>query len=148
LIFPIVNKRGRAYIKAGAYICAMNKTGIGTRVLNFLTDTLLVFLLSYFIYKLHPYYVSHGRVVYLYFHWIFWPVLFLYYILFEGLFARTPGKFLTYSRVVVTASGRKPGFGRVLLRSLLRLTLIDLFFYPFFEKMLHDQLSGTDVVEV
>jgi hypothetical protein len=36
----------------------------------------------------------------------------------------------------------------VLLRSLLRLTIIDAFFIPFLERPLHDALSKTRVVEV
>lgn len=73
--------------------------------------------------------------------------MFVYYIFFEGIFKRTPGKWLSLSKVVNKSAG-KPAFWRILIRSLIRLTIIDCFFIPFLDKPLHDYLSGTEVVEV
>ncbi len=125
----------------------MKRVGIGTRVLNFVTDTLLVFILSFSAYRAHTFYVLYYHITYYPFYYFFWAVLFVYYVLFESLFARTPGKWLSLSKVVNGKTGRRPGFLQVIWRSLLRLTVIDCFFIPFWEKTLHDKLSGTEVVE-
>ena len=125
----------------------MKQVGIGTRVLNFLVDTILVALLALLVSRWYNWYVFYfgwrGRN----YAWFFWATLFVYYTFFESIFARTPGKFLSYSKVV-TLNGKKPNILWILLRSLVRLTLIDLFFQPFLGKTLHDYLSKTDVVEV
>jgi uncharacterized RDD family membrane protein YckC len=76
----------------------------------------------------------------------FWAVMFVYYTLFEAAFKRSPAKWITFSRVVSRNSG-KPSFWQIVLRSLVRLTIIDCFFIPFLDKPLHDYLSKTEVVE-
>jgi uncharacterized RDD family membrane protein YckC len=45
----------------------------------------------------------------------------LYYVILEGYFGRTVGKFLTGIRVISESTGRPPGYGRALLRTVLRL---------------------------
>ena len=71
----------------------------------------------------------------------------VYYLFFETLFKRTPGKWLSFSKVV-NNNGGKPAFWQILVRSVIRLTIIDCFFIPFLDKTLHDYLSKTEVVEV
>jgi len=125
----------------------MNKrVGIGTRSLNFVVDTILVFLMAYGISKTWNWYVMYWRYPYFNFGWFFFGSVFVYYTLFEMLFARTPGKWLSFSKVV-NEKGKRPGVVKVLLRSIARLTLIDMFFIPFTDKTLHDLISKTDVVE-
>jgi uncharacterized RDD family membrane protein YckC len=46
---------------------------------------------------------------------------FVYYLVFEGLFGRTVGKFVTGIRVIDAKTGRTPGMLSVLLRTVLRL---------------------------
>lgn len=125
----------------------MKKVGIGTRVANFLVDTLLIFGLSYLVSMVWAFYSQYYGLYYLPFYIIFYAVLFIYYLLFELIFKRTPGKWLTMTKVV-NRQGMKASFIQIFLRSLLRLTIIDCFFYPFFENTLHDHLSKTEVVEV
>ena len=125
----------------------MRQVGIGSRVINFLVDTLLIFLLALLVSRWYNWYVFYYGFKGRNYAWFFWPTLFVYYTIFEGIFARTPGKFFTYSKVV-TSTGKKPNILWILLRSLIRLTLIDLFFQPFLGKTLHDYISKTDVVEV
>ncbi len=125
----------------------MNEVGIGTRVLNFLVDTLLVSLAGYGLYKWYTFYVFYyGYKPFQYFYF-FYAALFLYYFIFESLLTRTPGKYITMTRVR-TKDGKRPGLHRIFLRSLLRLTIIDPFFIPFIDRPLHDALSQTRVVEV
>lgn len=124
----------------------MNKVGIGTRVLNFLIDTFLFFWLGFIAYKIWRFYAFFYHIPAVRFYYFFFISWFLYYLVCEGLFARTPGKRFTYTRVV-TKTGGRPAFWQILVRSAVRLTLIDCFFIPFLDKTLHDYLSGTEVVE-
>lgn len=125
----------------------MKRVGVGTRVVNFLVDTALVFLLAWAVSKTWNWYVFHWRYPYFNFGWFFFGSLFVYYTLFEGISGRTPGKLLSYTKVV-NRQNRRASFLQVLVRSLVRITIIDIFFIPFLDKPLHDYLSKTEVVEV
>lgn len=125
----------------------MRKVGDGTRALNFFIDTAIIFVLAYTGYKVWSWYVIYWHYPYYKFGWFFFGILFIYYCFFEGLFSRTPGKWFTFSRVI-NVHQRKPSFLQVIVRSLVRITIIDMFFIPFLGKPLHDYLSKTEVVEV
>lgn len=68
----------------------------------------------------------------------------VYYCFFEGLWARTPGKFIC-GTVVVTEAGEKPPFLQVLGRSLCRLIPFEVF-SGFADRCWHDSISKTRVV--
>lgn len=125
----------------------MKTVGDGTRVMNFLIDTVLIFLLSYLAFKVWNWYVIYWSYTPYNFGWFFFGILFVYYLFFESLFKRTPGKWFTFSKVT-NLQGGKPGFPAILVRSLTRLIIIDLFFIPFLGKPLHDYFSRTTLVEV
>lgn len=125
----------------------MNKVGIGSRVINFLVDTAIIFIITYIANSGWVFYAMYYHVYYLQFPYIFAMVQFVFYLFFELLFSRTPGKWLTYTKVV-NAKGGKPSFLQILLRSFIRVIPIDCFFIPFLDKPLHDYLSKTEVVEV
>jgi uncharacterized RDD family membrane protein YckC len=125
----------------------MNQVGIGTRVLNFIVDTSIISALSFAVFKIWMFYVVYWNYTYVGPLWFFAGILFVYYFFFESIWGRTPGKWLSYSKVV-DKKGLKPGFVKVFLRSIVRLTVIDCFFIPFLDKTLHDYVSTTEVVEV
>ena len=129
----------------------MNKVGDGTRVLHFLVDTLLFWILAVLLYKWWNFHVLYWGYMHLNFGWFFFGSQFIYYFIFELLFAKTPAKWLTASRVVSSKSTKditiKPSLGQIFIRSLSRLIIIDPFFIPFLGTTLHDYLSGTMVVE-
>jgi uncharacterized RDD family membrane protein YckC len=125
----------------------MNQVGIGTRVINFLTDTAIISLIAFILSKVWFFYVVYWSYSDINPLWIFAAVLFIYYFIFESIWARTPGKWLSYTKVV-DKKGLKPNFGKIFLRSIVRLTVIDCFFIPFLNKTLHDFVSKTEVVEV
>lgn len=125
----------------------MKEVGVGTRVINFLVDTFLVFLLAYALFKWWSFYVFYWQYKYFPFYMFFWVTTFVYYTIFELIWARTPGKWLSISKVTNVAGGRAAWY-KIPLRSILRLTLIDCFFIPFLDRPLHDALSKTRVVEV
>lgn len=125
----------------------MNEVGIGTRVINFLIDTLIIWLISYGLFKWYNFYVYYYNFQSYQFYLFFYGTLFLYYFIFESLFSRSPAKWLTLTQVR-NDKGKKPGIYRIFLRCILRLTIIDPFFIPFLQRPLHDALSKTRVVEV
>jgi uncharacterized RDD family membrane protein YckC len=121
-------------------------TGVGTRVLNFVIDTIFVFLIAFFAFKVYKWYVLYYRIPYFNFGWFFSGAILLYYIPLEAFFSKTAGKWFTQTRVV-NRKGFKASFGAIILRSLIRITIIDMFFIPFLDKPLHDYLSKTEVVQ-
>lgn len=125
---------------------SMRRVGIGSRVLNFIVDTLLIFLLSYGAYQFWSFYVMYWGRTFVPFYGFFWGIMIIYYTFFESVFKRTPGKWLSLSKVVTNKAG-KPSFLQILIRSVTRVILIDCFFIPFLDKTLHDYVSRTEVVE-
>lgn len=131
----------------------MKQVGIGTRVLNFIVDSLIILLISYIISKINLYYAEQYRInnvkfKYLFnFGYLYFSVLFGYYFLCELFFARTLGKKFSFSKVV-NNQNKRPNVLQILIRSLVRLTIIDMFFIPFLDKTLHDYISKTNVVEI
>lgn len=78
---------------------------------------------------------------------LFVGVYFLYYLLLESFFGITIGKVITGTKVV-DFQGNKPTFGKVLIRSLIRLIPLDWFTY--FSNNphgWHDSLSKTKVIK-
>ena len=124
----------------------MKTVGDGTRALNFFVDTLLLFTMAFFLYRAWNWYVMYWGFRGYNFGWFFFGSAFIYYTFFEAIFARTPGKWFTSSKVI-TDTGGKPNLGWIIIRSLVRVTIIELFFMPFLGKPLHDFLSKTVVVQ-
>lgn len=71
-----------------------------------------------------------------------------YYIIFEYFWGKTPGKFLTKTRVV-NAAGKQPGFWNIVGRSLCRFIPFEPFSFLSGARPLgwHDSISKTYVVE-
>lgn len=124
----------------------MKKVGVGTRALNGIVDTLIIFLLSLLAYHGWRFYVFYYNIPYIPYYYFFWAIIFLYYLFFESIFSRTPGKWLSISKVV-NRKGKKPSFFQILLRTFIRLTIVDCFFIPFLDETLHDFVSKTEVIE-
>ena len=72
-------------------------------------------------------------------------LLFGYYFLFEYFFGKTPGKFLTKTRVV-DVNGEWPGGKKLLIRTLCRFIPFDSLSFLFGSIGWHDSISGTMVV--
>jgi uncharacterized RDD family membrane protein YckC len=124
----------------------MKNVGDGTRILNFIVDGLLVFFLSFAVFKYWNFYVVNWHFKPINFWWFIAAVLFIYYSFFEMIWSRTPGKWASSSKVV-DLKGNKPSVLQIICRSLLRLIIIDFFFNAFWGKPLHDKLTKTEVVE-
>ena len=76
--------------------------------------------------------------------------VYCYFVFFEAVFQRSPGKFLTGTKVV-NESGGKPTFGQILGRSLCRFIPFEAFSFLFGDSSRvvgwHDKFSGTLVVK-
>jgi uncharacterized RDD family membrane protein YckC len=72
-------------------------------------------------------------------------VILAYYPFFETMYARTPGKWVTRTRVV-TNDDERPTFNKILLRSLVRFIPFEPFSFFFRVRGWHDVWSGTRVV--
>jgi uncharacterized RDD family membrane protein YckC len=71
-------------------------------------------------------------------------VIVTYYVFFEGLWARTPGK-LVFGTIVVTESGHKPSLRKIAIRTLCRFIPFEAF--SFLGALgWHDSLSRTRVI--
>jgi uncharacterized RDD family membrane protein YckC len=80
------------------------------------------------------------------FRFLYLCIFLVYYISFEGFLGKTPGKMVTDS-LVLGNKGLKPRWWQVILRTLLRLTGIDIISFLFGVQFgLHDVLSRTVVV--
>ena len=76
--------------------------------------------------------------------------VFLYFVFFESIFQRSPGKFATGTKVIDQAGGA-PTFGQIVGRSACRFIPFEAFSFLFGDSARvvgwHDKLSGTRVVE-
>ncbi|MEI2709796.1 MAG: RDD family protein [Chitinophagaceae bacterium] len=125
---------------------SLKYTGVGTRVINFMIDIILVSILAYIGFRVYNWYVLYYRIPFLNFWWFFAAANFVFYTILESIFSKTPGKWMSQTRVV-NRKGFKASFGSIVLRSLIRLTVIDAFFIPFLDKPLHDYLSNTELIQ-
>jgi uncharacterized RDD family membrane protein YckC len=124
----------------------MKLAGDGTRTLNFLVDTAIIFGVALLLNRIWQWYVAYWDYTPLNFGWFFFGFLFLYYFAWESLYSRTPGKWVSLTRVV-NLKGMRPTIGQFFIRSLVRIFIPDLFFLPFLGCTLHDYLSKTRVVQ-
>ena len=120
-----------------------------TRLVNFIIDS-IIWLIIYLAtaYFFDVYFVRFNSYVsnYVYSSSLAIITFLAYYVLFEFYFQRTLGKFLSGTKVIDT-TGNKPTFLTILKRSISRLIPVDIFFYLFSKRGLHDRLSNTIVVK-
>ena len=128
----------------------MRVVGTGTRVLNFLVDIFFILAIAFGMHRGWTFYVFYYGIVFIPLYYFIAGVTFLYYLIFEAIWKRTPGKWISLSKVVTTQD-TKPSFFQILARSAIRVVafiVIDSIFLSFINKTLHDYLSKTEVVEV
>src|SRR5690606_773076 len=75
----------------------------------------------------------------------FFALYVLYHLVFEYAFGRTPGKFITGTKVIDSA-GKKPDFKTLFIRNLCRLIPFDALSFLVSERGWHDSISMTYVV--
>ena len=127
---------------------ASNLASKNIRVLHLIIDIILIRILGYGVTYL-IYSIGYGFILeteklngYL----LGALMVFLYYFIFEGFFQMTPAKFITKS-IVVNRDGSKPSFGKIGIRSILRLVPFEaLSFFGKDSFGLHDSGSKTYVI--
>ncbi|MBL4752041.1 MAG: RDD family protein [Flavobacteriales bacterium] len=71
----------------------------------------------------------------------------MYHTLFEHFLGKTPGKYITLTKVV-DSEGNWPRIGKLFLRNLCRLIPFDAVSYLISKRGWHDKISGTYVVQL
>ena len=118
------------------------------RNLNFLIDMVLILIISSVFVGLSALLFqsvtsSDNPITY----FIFFLAYFTYYTSFELILSQTPGKILTNTRVV-KKNNKEICLKDALLRTLVRLTGLDLYSYLFGTELgMHDQLTNTKVIK-
>ncbi len=128
----------------------MRTVGTGTRVLNFLIDSFLICIISFAINRGVTFYTVYYGTYYFPLYYTLPLVAFLYYLIFESIWKRTPGKWMSLSKVV-NRQGNKPSFLQITVRSAVRILsfiIIDSICLSFLDKTLHDFISKTEVIEI
>ncbi|OMP29968.1 RDD family protein [Mangrovimonas sp. DI 80] len=119
------------------------------RLINYIVDT-IVWLILYFsiAYIFDRYFVRFNSYVVNYIYSIsLGLILYLvYYGTLEFYFHRTLGKYLSRTKVV-DRDGGEITFLTIFKRTISRLIPIDIFYYLFSKKGLHDRLSNTLVIK-
>ena len=110
------------------------------RLYNFLIDSALFFVVVIIFSILLKDYVEQENLKY-----IMIPLNYLYYFIMEWTTGQTVGKMITKSKVVNNDTDEKPGFSRVLIRTLCRLIPVDFFTYLFIPMGIHDRVSKTEL---
>ncbi len=128
----------------------MRTVGIGTRVLAFIVDFILICAITFGVNYGWDFYVRYWGLFFIPLYDFLAIVGFVYYLFFEAIWKRTPGKWLALTKVV-NQQGGKPSFSQILIRSVVRvlgIIIIDSIFISLLHKTLHDFFSRTEVVEV
>jgi|GEM_PF-877425 len=118
------------------------KMSLKSRIIHFLIDTVVFFLISVIFLVLNNNFFSTDLI-----KQILLGLYFVNYFLFEYFLGKTPGKYLTGFRVADVDSDHRPTFWQVLLRTLGR--VIPLYFFSYFitGKGLHDHISNTYLIQ-
>lgn len=122
------------------------KASLSLRLMNLVLDlvgfVLIALVVTLALWSFVPEITESGRFNRL----MGYPAYLAYYVLFEGLTGRTPGKLITGTRVV-DRQGNTPGFGAIVWRSLARFIPFEAF--SFFRRCgegWHDTLTYTHVI--
>jgi uncharacterized RDD family membrane protein YckC len=116
----------------------------GVRIANFIVDTILIFILWIIILNVIVLFVDDFYWIEIYADLIFYAVYFFYYLLFELITSKTPGKMITRTSVK-TFNQKRPTAKMIIIRSFLRIIPVDQLSFLFGSIGLHDQLSKTTV---
>jgi hypothetical protein len=75
-------------------------------------------------------------------------IYFLYYFLQEYFFNKTIGKFITKTEIITDYKNKKYYFFQILIRTITRLIILDIFSYLFTNKGLHDLCAKTEIAKI
>lgn len=113
--------------------------------MHFFVDTVIICFLSYFIYQWYNFNVYNWGYTPFRYGYFFFATTFAYTFLLELLFSQTIAKMLTKTKVV-SANGKRPNIFQILLRAILRSSLVTMFGMAWNDKPFHDTFSKTQLV--
>lgn len=119
------------------------------RLVHFVIDTVVWFTLYLtvaYIFDLYFFRFSSYVVNYIYSIALGLILYLAYYAVLEFYFHKTLGKFLTRTKVI-NRDGGEITFSTIFKRTISRLIPIDIFYYLFSRRGLHDRLSNTGVMK-
>lgn len=119
--------------------------GDGTRILHFLVDTIIVFLLAYELHGWYNFYVMHWNFTPISFGPFFFAIMWVYLFLFELIFQRTPAKWITGTKVVNKKGGR-PSIFQMMLRTSIHCTIVSMLGLAWNGQPFHDSFSNTKLM--
>ena len=119
--------------------------GDGTRILHFFIDTLLIFILGFFLYQWYNFYAFYWGYYPIRFGAFFFMTMFGYGFLWELFFSSTPAKWITHTKVVAL-DGKRPSIFQFFIRACIRTTIVSFFGLAWNGQPLHDTLSKTKLV--
>lgn len=79
-------------------------------------------------------------------YWILIGVYYCYYLILETITGQTIGKYFTKTKVV-SNDETKSSFGKILIRTILRMIPFDCFSYLAFSQGIHDKYSQTKLIK-
>jgi len=121
----------------------MKKRNIKTlRFINFVIDTIIFTLFIFIFFSLFKNVISKENV-----YIISIGLYFLYYFLQEYFLKKTFEKWITKTEIVSNYK-RKNYFLQILIRTITRFIIIDVFSYLFTSKGFHDLFSKTETVKI
>ncbi len=121
------------------------RIGEGTRIMHFFLDTFFSFILSYLLYQWYNFQVIYWNYTPYRYGYFFFATIFVYTFLFEFVFCQTPAKMITRTKVV-SLNMKRPNIVQVLIRAILRTSLITMFGMAWNDKPLHDTFSRTHLI--
>ncbi len=101
----------------------MSEVGIGTRVINFLVDAILIFLISFALYKWWSFYVMYWSYKYFPLYLFFHATVFIFYTFFENILIRSSCKSVVFSKFTNLIGGRL-AWNPILNRLFVRLAIV------------------------
>jgi len=117
-----------------------------TRLLNFLVDSLIIFLLAIILSIIPGIFKTNYTIPQVEFITccLIFVSFMLYYVILEFKYQKTVGKYITKTKVVM-GNGNIPTFRDILIRTIFRLIPLDRLSYVFTTNGFHDFLSNTTV---
>jgi uncharacterized RDD family membrane protein YckC len=112
------------------------------KLINFSFDTLLFFISWFLVLYFFNTWIPQENV-----KWYTMILYFLYYFLFESFILKTPGKWITKSKISNSSTLPIPFILAVFIRSIIRLLPLDILSYLFYPIGLHEKLSGLYTIQ-
>ncbi|NBV13240.1 MAG: hypothetical protein EBS07_04125 [Sphingobacteriia bacterium] len=112
------------------------------KLINFSIDTLVFFGSWFLVLYLFNTWIPQENV-----KWYTMILYFVYYFLFESFVLKTPGKWITKSKISNSSTLPIPFILAVFIRSIIRLLPLDILSYLFYPIGLHEKLSGLYTIQ-